>query len=272
MPIIQISRLSTWQIELHSYQAMKVFKKFIGIIFSIYAFSTFIIIMLVVFPLVIIASFFGKVRGGNMIYNLCRGWTDVALFLWGIHHKNMYEAPSSKTHAVVYVFNHISYMDIPFMMKAFRRQAVRIVGKAEMAKIPIFGFIYRKAVVMVDRESEAGRIKTVNEMRRVIAKNISVVIAPEGTFNMTHKPLKDFYNGAFKIAVETATPIQPVLFLDGYDRLNYNSIFSMTPGRSRAVFLPEITPGEDVQLLKQKVFEVMEAALIRYNASWIKDK
>ncbi len=228
--------------------------------------------MLVLFPFVIIASFFGKVKGGNMIYSICRLWADIALFLWGMRHINIYEAPSAKEHAVVYVFNHISYMDIPFMMKAFRRQPVRIVGKAEMAKIPVFGFIYRKAVVMVDRESEAGRLKTVREMRRVLAKKISVVIAPEGTFNMTHKPLKEFYNGAFKIAVETDTAIQPVLFLDGYDRLNYNSIFSMTPGRSRAVFLPEILPGENVQELKGKVFDTMEAALIRYKASWITDK
>lgn len=228
--------------------------------------------MLVLFPFVIIASFFGKVKGGNMIYSICRLWADIALFMWGMRHRNIYEAPSAKEHAVVYVFNHISYMDIPFMMKAFRRQPVRIVGKAEMAKIPVFGFIYRKAVVMVDRESEAGRLKTVREMRRVLAKKISVVIAPEGTFNMTHKPLKDFYNGAFKIAVETGTAIQPVLFLDGYDRLNYNSIFSMTPGRSRAVFLPEILPGNNVQELKQKVYDIMEAALIRYKASWITDK
>jgi 1-acyl-sn-glycerol-3-phosphate acyltransferase len=251
---------------------MTIFRKLIGILFSIYAFTIFIIIMLVVFPIVIIASFFGKVRGGNIIYNLCRTWADVALFMWGMRHKNIYEAPKAKDHAVVFVFNHISYMDIPFMMKAFRRQAIRIVGKAEMAKIPIFGYIYRKAVVMVDRESEAGRIRTVKEMRKVIAKNISVVIAPEGTFNMTHKPLKDFYNGAFKIAVETETPVQPVLFLDGYDRLNYNSIFSMTPGRSRAVFLQEIMPGNDVQELKAKVYDAMEAALIRYKASWITDK
>ena len=95
-------------------------------------------------------------------------------------------------------------------------------------------------------------------------------MAPEGTFNMTDKPLKEFYNGAFKIAVETKTPIQPVLFLDAYDRLNYQSIFSLTPGKSRAVFLKEIAPGNDMSILKQKVYNEMETALLRYKASWIK--
>lgn len=245
-------------------------RKIIGFIYSIYAFAVFISIMLLLFPFIIIASLFGKVKGGNMIYSICRLWADIVMFLWGIYHKNIYEAPKAKDHAVVFVFNHVSYMDIPVMMKAFRNEPVRILAKAEMGKLPVFGYIYRNATVMVDRESDAGRTKSVYQLKRILSKNISVVIAPEGTFNMTHKPLKEFYNGAFKIAVETNTPIQPVLFLDAYDRLNYNSIFSLTPGKSRAVFLPEILPGNDMHLLKQKVYKEMEEGLIKYNVSWIR--
>jgi hypothetical protein len=44
----------------------------------------------------------------------------------------------------------------------------------------------------------------------------------------------------------------------------------MNPGRSRAVFLQEILPGDDMAALKQKVYDIMEAGLIRYQASWIK--
>ena len=205
-----------------------------------------------------------------MIYRLCRFWADVVLFLWGITHTNIFEAPKSNKHAVIFVFNHISYMDIPFMLKAFRKDPIRILGKAEMSKVPVFGYIYRKATVMVDRNSNAGRIRSIQLLKKVLAKNISVVMAPEGTFNMTNKPLKDFYNGAFKIAVETKTPIQPVLFLDGYDRLNYHSIFSLSPGKSHAVFLPEIIPGNDMLLLKEKVYKEMEKGLLKYRVSWVK--
>ena len=162
-------------------------------------------------------------------------------------------------------------MDIPVILKAFRREPIRILAKAEMAKVPIFGYVYKKAGILVDRGSEEGRMKSLGDMKKMLAQNISIVIAPEGTFNMTHRPLKEFYNGAFKIAVEMQVPVQPVLFLDTYDRLNYNSIFSMTPGRSRAVFLPEMQPGENPELLKEKVFISMETALLRYNASWIRE-
>ncbi len=245
-------------------------KKLLRSIFSVYAFLVFIIIMLLLFPFIIMVSLFGKIKGGNLIYDICRLWADVVIFFWVIQHKNIYEVPLIKDHAVVFVFNHISYIDIPFMMKAFRRRPIRILAKAELAKVPVFGYIYRKATVMVNRENDTARLQSVRTLKKILSKNISVVIAPEGTFNTTHRPLKDFYNGAFKIAVDTNTPVQPVLFLDGYDRLNYNSVFSLTPGRSRAVFLQEILPGNDVNVLKQKVYDAMNAKLIKYKASWIR--
>ncbi len=211
-----------------------------------------------------------------MIYRICRFWADAALICWVIHHKNIYETIHDPRHPVVFVFNHISYLDIPFLLKTFNKQTIRILGKAEMAKIPIFGYIYKKAAVMVERGDAEHRAKSVNILKAVLRKNISIVIAPEGTFNMTNKPLKEFYNGAFRIAIETKTPIKPVLFLDAYDRLNYHSVFSFSPGRSRAVFLEEISvtafESENLGELKQLVFNKMETALVKYNASWIQDK
>ena len=91
---------------------------------------------------------------------------------------------------------------------------------------------------------------------------------------MTNRPLKDFYDGAFRVAIETQTPVKPVLYLDAYDRMNYKSIFSLTPGKNRAIFLEEI-PVEgltlaDMQLVKQKVYDLMDKKLYEYKASWIK--
>ncbi len=208
-----------------------------------------------------------------MIYKLCRLWADCIFPLAGIFHRNYYEAPHDRTKPSVIVFNHISYLDIPIIMKAVRRQHVRILGKAEMAKIPVFGFLYKRAVVMVDRNNPANRAKSVMQLKSILKRNITVVISPEGTFNTTGKPLKEFYDGAFRIAIETQTPIKPVLFLDAYDRINPENFFSFTPGKSRAVYLAEIeTEGlviGDVDALKQKVYNIMEAGLIKYKATWI---
>ena len=127
---------------------------------------------------------------------------------------------------------------------------------------------------MVDRENAEKRAESVTQLKSVIKKGISIVIAPEGTFNMMHKPLKEFYDGAFKIAIETQTPIKPILFLDAYDRMHYESVFSIKPGKSRAVFLQEIPVAgltlDDVDFLRDQVYKIMEAKLIEYKASWIK--
>lgn len=243
------------------------------VLYTVYTFLLFTAILLLIFPLVVLASFFGKIRGGNFIYLLCRLWTDLLFLLAGILHNNIYESPHDASRQYVFVFNHISYLDIPVIMKSIRRQHFRVLGKAEMTRIPIFGFLYRNAVVLVDRENAANRARSVLQLKSVLRKGISIVISPEGTFNMTQAPLKTFYDGAFRIAIETQTPVKPILFLDTYDRLNYTSIFSLRPGRSRTVFLEEVSVEgltvKDVALLKQRVYAIMEAGLLRYGASWV---
>ncbi|MEP6616549.1 MAG: lysophospholipid acyltransferase family protein [Ginsengibacter sp.] len=245
----------------------------IRVIYSIYAFLFFLVLMLVLFPAVIIASFFGKIRGGNVIYRLCHFWADAWFAVIGIHHQVSYETPHNRSHQYIFISNHISYLDIPVMLKSVRFQHVRILGKAEMAKIPLFGFIYKNAAVMVRRDDAANRTRSVQILKSILSKNISIFICPEGTFNMTGEPLKNFYDGAFRIAIETQTPIKPILLLDTYDRLNYNDIFSLNPGKCRAVYLEETnTSGmvaDDIQMLKEKIYYQMEQALIRYKASWI---
>ena len=252
---------------------MRYLKRILQYIYSIYAFAVFLLFMFILFPFIVLASFLGRNSGGNIVYHICRFWADAGMFCWGIRHKNIYETPHDPEHPVIFVFNHISYIDIPVILASFRKQPVRILAKAEMAKIPLFGYIYKTATVMVDRSNSDNREKSVRVLKSVLRKNISVAIAPEGTFNMTHKPLKEFYDGAFRIAIETQTPIKPVLFLDTYDRLNYHSVFSLSPGRSRSVFLEEIDvtgfTSEHIKELKQKVYNIMEAALIKYHASWI---
>jgi 1-acyl-sn-glycerol-3-phosphate acyltransferase len=229
--------------------------------------------MFLILPFVVIGSFFGKIKGGNFIYTVCGIWADIWLFSIGIHHKNSYEATHDKSRQFIFVANHLSYFDAPVIVKSLR-QPVRVLGRSEMSKLPFFGFIYRNAIVTVDRSSPEHRARSVRILKSVLRKGISIFIFPEGTLNETGQPLKDFYDGAFRIAIETRTPIKPILFLDSYNRLSYESILSLSPGRSRSVFLQEISveglTSKDVNTLKQKVFSLMEKKLIEYNASWIR--
>jgi 1-acyl-sn-glycerol-3-phosphate acyltransferase len=237
-------------------------------LFSIYAAIIFVALMLLIFPLVIVASFFGRIKGGNMIYRLCVFWADLWFAFTFIRVKSIYETPYNAGEKSIIVANHISYLDIPMLVKVFRKP-LRPLGKIEMTRVPVFGFIYKNAIVTVDRSDAAHRAASLKILKSVLNKGISIFVFPEGTFNETSAPLKEFYNGAFKLAVETQTPVQPVLFLDTYKRMHYSSIFSLTPGGCRAVYLKKIEPGADYHLLKQAVFTQMEQALLKYNANWI---
>ncbi|MFX8397220.1 1-acyl-sn-glycerol-3-phosphate acyltransferase, partial [Acinetobacter baumannii] len=72
-------------------------------------------------------------------------------------------------------------MDIPPIILA-THQPIRALGKVEMVKIPVFGWIYRAAVILVDRTNTQARAKSVRALKAAIKKNISIIIFPEGTF------------------------------------------------------------------------------------------
>jgi|SRR5579863_681231 len=248
-------------------------KRFLSKIYTLYALFWFALFTLLAFPLVLIFSFFGRRRGGNLICSMARIWADIWYFMLGIRHENIFESSYEPSRNYIFLFNHSSYMDIPCLFKAIRKQPFRILGKEEIKKIPVFGFIYSRGAVMVDRGDMMRRAKSVRALKSLLKHHISIGIFPEGTFNETGNALKFFYDGAFRIAIETQTPIKPVLFLDNYNLLNHRELLSLKHGRSRAVFLDEISPEgftlKQISLFKQKVYTTMENKLKEYQVSWI---
>jgi 1-acyl-sn-glycerol-3-phosphate acyltransferase len=245
---------------------MRGIRRFIQIIYCIYAVICFIIIMFLVLPFVIIFSLFG-IKGGNLVYKVCNIWGRIWYACIGVQHKEIYETPHDKHSQYIFVANHTSYMDIPAAIRC-THQPIRVLGKSETSKIPVFGWIYRAAVILVERDSTEKRARSVRALKAALRRGISIFIFPEGTFNETNKPLKEFYDGAFRVAIETQTPIKPLLFIDTLDRMHWRGIFELTPGRSAVVFMKEI-PVHDYTMkqlsqLKQYVHDVMDEGLRRY--------
>ena len=65
----------------------------------------------------LIASLFGKINGGNLIYRLCMLWGDIWFFLIFIFHRNYFEQPPEKDKQYIFVGNHISFLDAPLIVK-----------------------------------------------------------------------------------------------------------------------------------------------------------
>ncbi|RAI99396.1 1-acyl-sn-glycerol-3-phosphate acyltransferase [Chitinophaga skermanii] len=238
------------------------------VIYTIYAIIVFLAIMFLILPPIILASFIlGKVKGGNIVFYFLRFWAHVWFPSVGIWFKREYREPNDDK-PCIYCVNHSSYLDAAIAVKVMRLP-FRPLGKIELVKVPFFGIIYKASVVAVDRKTAAGRSKSVREMIAMLKEGVSVLIFPEGTFNKGDQPLGQFHNGAFKIAIETQTPIKPVLYVDSRQRLPKVNLTSLTPGVCRIVYLPTI-PVEgltiaDLPALKQRTFDAMDAAMREYH-------
>jgi 1-acyl-sn-glycerol-3-phosphate acyltransferase len=239
----------------------------------VYALILFGVMLIIVFLLALPASLLGTFWGGNVIYMLCRTWTDVLFWAVGIRHENIYEHRPERGAPCIFVANHRSYLDAALIPKAVR-WPVRPLGKIELTRKPLFGFIYSRVIVVVDRSDPEARAESVQKLMGQLRRGISIFMFPEGTVNKTGELLGPFYDGAFRMAIETQCPVQPILFLDASARFNRLSVFSLNPGRSRAIFLEPVPvigrTMEGVGALRDEVHARMDEGLKRYKADWLK--
>ncbi len=251
---------------------MNILLRTLRLLYMLYAAILFVAGLAIVLPLALLAAPFGARLGGNVIFMASRAWARAWLALIGIRHQTSGDIPERQDGAYVYVANHISWLDAVLVPVIFRKP-IRPLGKAEMGKVPLFGFIYRRAVVTVDRSNPAARRRSVQRLKSLLRKGVSVLVFPEGTFNETGGPLAPFFDGAFRIAIETGTPLKPVLLLDTYSRMPYQKALPLNPGRSRAIFLETVSVEgltmDDVAALRERTRALMAKSLIDLGAGWV---
>ena len=61
-----------------------------------------------------------------------------------------------------------------------------------MVKIPVFGLIYKRLVILIDRSSKESRESCVIALKEEIARGQSILIFPEGTMNRMEQLLGNF--------------------------------------------------------------------------------
>ena len=159
----------------------------------------------------------------------------------------------------IYSSNHTSFLDAPGLALGVPTQ-FRPLAKKELKKIPIFGLIVRVVTIVVDRSSPASRRKSIENLKSILKQGISILIFPEGTQNRTDQPLQPFYDGAFRIALQTETAIAPIMILNA-GKLMAPSSLSVRPGKIKVLFADPIEVKgltmEDLPELKRRTREVM---------------
>lgn len=222
---------------------------------------TFLVSIVVAFPVFALISLSNNIGARKLIHKLIRLWATGWLWLIGMPVKVTGKLPDGR---FIIVANHISYMDTLVIFPAVSAY-FRPLGKKEISKLPIIGFIYKQVVILVDRSSQVSRAISMRLMWRVLRKEANILIFPEGTFNETDAPLKSFYDGAFRLSVNTGVPIVPLILPDTVHRWHYSGWWKLWPGKNRAIFLPPVTPqSKDLATLKEEVYTNMEQELKKY--------
>lgn len=139
------------------------------------------------------------------------------------------------------------------------------VGKKELAKIPVFGFFYKRTCILVDRSNVKSRHNVFIESQKRLNQGLSVCIFPEGGVPEDERiVLDEFMDGAFRLAIEHRIPVAPMTFHDNKKRFPY-SFYKGGPGVMRVVIhetIPtRILELEDKRMLKNQTREVILAEL-----------
>jgi 1-acyl-sn-glycerol-3-phosphate acyltransferase len=238
---------------------MKIIREITGRIFALWAALVFTATLIVVLiPFLLFSYPASEPKKTKRFAAIARVWMGIYLPLIGCPLIVRGRKNFARGENYVVVCNHNSLMDVPISYPAIPG-GNKTIAKIEMAKIPLFGIIYKTGSVLVDRKSEASRKESYREMRRVLDMGLHMCLYAEGTRNLTGQPLKSFHDGAFRLAIDSGKAIIPSLIFNTRKVLPASKSFFLIPHKMEMHFLPPVPvqPGETAQSLKEKVFRIM---------------
>jgi 1-acyl-sn-glycerol-3-phosphate acyltransferase len=241
-------------------------KNILAKIFAVWALIIFIITLLPVALIMWIIGIAHEPRRTKIFRQISKVWIRIFFFLIGCSLKVVGKNNFKPGEKYIVTCNHNSLMDVP-VSTPFIPGANKTIAKAELAKIPLFGLIYKRGSILVDRNDKNSRKDSYRKMKNVLNMGMHICIYPEGTRNKTEFPLKDFHSGAFRLAVETRTPILPALIFNTKKILPPGKSFYFLPAKMEIHFLSPIyiKPEDNYELLKIKIHDLMSKYYSEHN-------
>jgi 1-acyl-sn-glycerol-3-phosphate acyltransferase len=209
---------------------MRAFKIVFWTLYRIWFYILMAIPIIVMFPFLFISILSEKWY--PYFFVMARIWAKFILFGMGFRTKVNFEQEPEEDKSYMFVANHTSMTDIMLMLSVIKNPFV-FVGKKELAKIPLFGFFYKRTCILVDRSSSKSRMAVFERAQKRLSQGLSICIFPEGGVPDDESVLLDeFKDGAFRLAIDHQIPIVPITFADNKKRFSY-TFFSGSPGEMR---------------------------------------
>lgn len=234
-------------------------------IWALWAIISFIATFLIIFIPTMITYAIPNPIGQYIFIKISRVWMNVWLILVGCPLTIKGEENVPKGGTYIFTCNHNTLLDVPVTCP-YIPGANRTIAKKSFAKIPLFGWFYAKGSVLIDRNDDASRRKSYDAMKKTLDEKMHMCIYPEGTRNRTKEPLKRFFDGAFKLAVNTNTAIVPTLLFNTNKALPNNKTFYFLPHKLEIHFLaPVSTDGLKADEMKDKIFNIMTQYYVEHS-------
>ncbi|WP_237277236.1 lysophospholipid acyltransferase family protein [Tenacibaculum ovolyticum] len=240
------------------------------LIWRIWFYLLMIISVIAMSPFILVLLSDEKYYG--TFWKLMRVWAFFLIYAMGFRLKFEREQELDPEKSYVFIANHASLLD-PWMMIASSKNPILFVGKKELVKLPLFGFFYKKAVIMVDRKDPKSRRRVYTRIKKRLDEGLSIAIFPEGLVPNENVVLAPFNNGAFSLSIQYKMPIVPQLYFDG-KRLFSWDFFKGHPGvfrikQCKFIETDNLTK-EDKNALKKQAFDLLYNELLN-DKLYIKD-
>ena len=174
---------------------------------------------------------------------------------------NLTDKKIDKKQQYVFISNHTSIMDVMLPCILMPDHPLCYVGKKELVKIPIFGIIYKRICVMVDRTSPRSRADVYRRCAERMKEGQSIVIFPEGGVpDDTSVILDSFKDGAFTLSSKYQSPIAVFTFA-GLKKMFPFNYSKGHPGKVKVYFTAIIEPDQSVEMLKEKAHHQIKNVL-----------
>lgn len=237
-------------------------------LWAVYGVLLFLLMMLLSIPYILFNMLVvpGKKALRRNIWFLHHPFTKVFFTLTGVRIKVHGQEHIDPTQSYVIVCNHQTAVDFIANGSAFPG-IFRFLAKQELQKIPIFGFVVKKMCLTVDRKNAMSRARSVVNLKKELEEGVSVLIYPEGSRNKTNEALGPFYDGAFRIAIQTKAPVLPMTILN-VESVCRPGEMDYCPGvlhiRYEAPITTDQLKGEDVDTLKDTVRNLLIQRIEEY--------
>jgi len=230
----------------------------LGRIWALWGLVSFVVTFLLIFIPSMVSYLIPGPKGQNYFIAVSRIWMWIWLRLVGCPVKILGKENFVKGQNYVVVYNHNALIDIP-LSAPFLPGGNKTIAKASFAKIPVFGYFYKRGSVLVNRDNNKSRLKSFEDMRDVLRNNLHMCIYPEGTRNRTNEPLKPFFDGAFKLAIDTQKEVIPCLIFGTKKAMPVHKKFYLLPTKLQMHFLPAVAAeGVSAPTYKEKIFNIMK--------------